>query len=581
MSCHALTFFRRDTMGKFSEIKTRNDFADFLGIPRSKLTHILYVEKPDSYYETFEIPKKSGDTRKICAPSGDLKSLQAKLANALWEHQKSIWASAGAKPNISHAFEKGKSIITNAKVHRNKRFILNIDLECFFDSFHFGRVCGYFEKNKDFLLPREVSIIIAQIACYNGRLPQGAPCSPIISNLICQVLDMHLLKIAKKYKLDYTRYADDLTFSTNNHAFLDSYESFIKEITAVILKAGFTVNEKKTRLLYRDSRQEVTGLVVNKKISINRTYIRKTKAMAHQLYTTGAFVIDGVPASIKQLDGRFSFIDQIDLYNNRLDGARHDAYHLSGRELQYRAFMFYKNFYAHEMPLIITEGQTDIHYIKAALMNLYAQYPSLIEKDDKGRFVLKIKFFQRSKRWRYFFDISSDGADAMKILYRYFTGKKGAMNYFSYFQRITCRRQLSPVIFLYDNETNRQKPLKSFLCEHDEITDQQKCELQKDFRLKLLPDSSLFLLTNPLIAGKSDCEIEDLFDPTLLETTLGGKTFSRKDEYNTDMHYGKKIFSEYVLANYRTIDFHGFIPLLNALNNIVESCKSSTERVSH
>lgn len=184
-------------MGNFSEIKTRNDFADFLRIPRNKLTHILYVKKPDSYYKTFEIPKKNGDKRKICAPSGDLKSLQVKLANALWEHQKSIWTSAGTKPNISHAFEKGKSIVTNAKVHRNKRFILNMDLECFFDSFHFGRVCGYFEKNKDFLLPREVSIIIAQIACYNGRLPQGAPSSPIISNLICQVLDMHLLKIAK------------------------------------------------------------------------------------------------------------------------------------------------------------------------------------------------------------------------------------------------------------------------------------------------------------------------------------------------------------------------------------------------
>ena len=302
-------------MGNFSEIKTRNDFADFLRIPRNKLTHILYVKKPDSYYKTFEIPKKNGDKRKICAPSGDLKSLQVKLANALWEHQKSIWTSAGTKPNISHAFEKGKSIVTNAKVHRNKRFILNMDLECFFDSFHFGRVCGYFEKNKDFLLPREVSIIIAQIACYNGRLPQGAPSSPIISNLICQVLDMHLLKIAKKYRLDYTRYADDLTFSTNNRVFLDSYEDFIKETTALILKAGFTVNKKKTRLIYRDSRQEVTGLVVNKKISVNRTYVRTTKAMAHQLYTTGEFLIDGAPANIRQLEGRFSFIGAYEIFS--------------------------------------------------------------------------------------------------------------------------------------------------------------------------------------------------------------------------------------------------------------------------
>lgn len=141
--------------------------------------------------------------------------------------------------------KKEKVLLQTRKFTEINVFILNMDLECFFDSFHFGRVCGYFEKNKDFLLPREVSIIIAQIACYNGHLPQGAPSSPIISNLICQVLDMHLLKIAKKYRLDYTRYADDLTFSTNNRVFLDSYKDFIKETTALILKAGFTVNKKK------------------------------------------------------------------------------------------------------------------------------------------------------------------------------------------------------------------------------------------------------------------------------------------------------------------------------------------------
>ena len=561
-------------MEKFSDIETRNDFADFLRIPRSKLTHILYVNKPDSYYETFEIPKKDGERRTICAPSGDLKSLQTKLANALWEHQKNLRSSTQTKPNISHAFEKEKSIITNAKIHRNKRFVLNMDLENFFDSFHFGRVKGYFEKSKDFLLPREVSIIIAQIACYNGRLPQGAPSSPIITNLICQILDLRLLKIAKKYKLDYTRYADDLTFSTNNDSFLDNQESFIREVTAVISKAGFTVNEKKTRLLYRDSRQEVTGLVVNKKINVNRTYTRKTKAMAHHLYTTGEFTIDGIPANIKQLEGRFSFIDQLDLYNNRLDDAKHDAYHLNGRELQYRAFMFYKNFYANEVPLIVTEGKTDVRYLKAALMKFYTKYPNLIERDDTGKFIFKIRFFRRSKRWKYFFGISLDGGDAMKVLYRYFTGKKGATDYFAYFQRMSGRKQKSPVVLLYDNETESKRPLKTFLSEDAGITELQREELKDTLQLKLLPDSKLFLLTNPLVSGKVECEIEDLFSTDLLGLVLGGKTFSRKDNPDKDKHYGKEIFSEYVLTNYQSIDFQGFIPLLDALNSIVESSKT-------
>lgn len=562
-------------MDKFNTIQTRNDLADFLKVPRRKLTHILYIRKPDSYYRTFEIPKKNGGTRTICAPSGDLKSLQIKLSNALWEYLKELRASQNIQPNISHAFEKEKSIVTNAKIHRNKRFVINMDLESFFDSFHFGRVQGYFEKNKDFLLPRQVAIIIAQISCYNGHLPQGAPSSPIITNLICQVLDMRLLKIAKKYKLDYTRYADDLTFSTNDRSFLIKQEQFIKEISDEISKSGFSVNEKKTRVQYKDSRQEVTGLIVNKKINVNRAYVRETKAMAHQLYTSGQFTINGESASINQLEGRFSFINQLDAYNNKIDGEKHDAYHLNGRELQYRTFMFYKNFYAHELPLIITEGKTDIRYLKAALMKFHAKYPALIQKDKNGHFVFSVKFFQRSKRWRYFFGISLDGGDVMKGLYHYFIGAKGATNYYSYLRKISNREQTSPVILLYDNETSTKRPLNAFLSEENRFTSSQKEELKKQLYLKLLPDSKLFLLTNPLVEGKQDCEIEDLFAPELLNLVIDGKTFSRNDRANKEKHYGKEIFSQYVLSNYQSIDFQGFIPLLDALDNIIKASKTS------
>ena len=123
----------------------------------------------------------------------------------------------------------------------------------------------------------------------NGKLPQGAPSSPIISNLICEILDHRLLKIAKKYKLDYTRYADDLTFSTNDKKFLGLQTEFYEEISKEIIRAGFKINEKKKRLQLRDSRQVVTGLVVNKKINVNRIYYKETRAMAHQLYITGKF----------------------------------------------------------------------------------------------------------------------------------------------------------------------------------------------------------------------------------------------------------------------------------------------------
>lgn len=564
-------------MKKFCDIQSRNELADCLSIPRSKLTHILYVKKPDSYYTTFEIPKRNGETRTICAPSGDLKILQVKLSTILWLYQKSIWEEKGIKPNVSHAFEKEKSIITNARIHRNKRFVLNLDLENFFDCFHFGRVQGYFEKNNYFKLPHDVAVILAQLTCYQGRLPQGAPSSPIITNLICQSLDTYLLRVAKKYKLDYTRYADDLTFSTNDRHFVENQEEFLAEANAAIKRAGFSINEKKTRLQFKDSRQEVTGLIVNKKLNVNHSYVHKTRAMAHRLYTTGEYLIDGVPGTLKQLEGRFSFIDQLDHYNNILDPQeiKHDAFNLNGRERQYQALIFYKYLFANDVPLIVTEGKTDIRYIKAALKSLYVRYPRLIEKDAEGNFVYKFSFFRRTKRWKYFFGISLDGADAMKILYRYHVGSNRRIPpYLNYFRQLSGHEQHNPVILLYDNESKSERPLKKFLGEDVHATADQKAELKANLHIRLITDSKLFVVTSPLVGNKEECEIEDLFSDKLLSLNLEGKTFCRKDKFDNSKYFGKEIFSQYVYENYQTIDFSKFIPLLDVIDAIIAQTES-------
>lgn len=84
-------------------------------IPRSKLTHILYVQKPDNYYTSFDIPKKRGGVRHINAPTGDLKEIQRELADALWNYQKNIWENRGITPCISHAFEKKKALLQMPK----------------------------------------------------------------------------------------------------------------------------------------------------------------------------------------------------------------------------------------------------------------------------------------------------------------------------------------------------------------------------------------------------------------------------------------------------------------------------------
>ena len=260
---------------KFNEIPSRNTLADFLSIKRKTLTYVLFEKRTENCYDEFLIPKKDGTARHICASKNQLKVIQKKLSNSIWDYQTEIWNQKGIKPNISHAFEKNKSIITNAKIHRNKRFVICYDLKDFFESIHFGRIVGFFETNNDYKLPHEVAVTIAQLACYQGYLPQGSPLSPILTNLICQILDINLLKVSKKYKLDYTRYADDLTFSTNRKDFLLVKDNFEKEVKAVIKHSGFTINDKKTRLIYKDSRQVVTGLVVNKKINVKKDYYKE------------------------------------------------------------------------------------------------------------------------------------------------------------------------------------------------------------------------------------------------------------------------------------------------------------------
>lgn len=553
-------------MGKFCDIQTRNELADFLKIPRSKLTHLLYVEGTAAHYEIFEVPKKSGGARVICAPSKTLKSIQRKLADVLYEYRETVWRERGIRPSISHGFEKDKSIITNAAAHRNKQFVLNLDLEDFFPSFHFGRVAGFFEKNRDFQMPHEAAVTIAQIACCEGKLPQGAPTSPVIANLICQVLDMRLLETVKKYKLDYTRYADDLTFSTNDQAFLNHYAAFMEEAAAKIQSAGFSVNSKKTRLRFRDSRQEVTGLIVNRKVNVSRDYYKETKAMAHRLYTKGGFEVNGVPGTMRQLEGRFSFIDQLDHYNNKLDSEIHRASTLNGRERQYQAFLFYKYFFANENPLVITEGKTDILYLKAALKALHSEYPKLVERDADG-YKFKISFLRRSKRWQYYFDVSLDGADTLRNLYWYFVQGRKMPNYLDYFRTISKSEPKNPVIFLFDHETESERPLKKFL---KDLKPGDKDRLKADLLLRLTPKGNLYLLTNPLVSGKSECEIEDMFTEETLGHKIDGKSFSLSDQFDKKSFYGKNDFSKYVFANYDKIDFSGFRGLLDKLDSIVQ-----------
>jgi hypothetical protein len=144
------------------------------------------------------------------------------LQNCIEEiNQRQKW-----KDQLAHGFKRKRSIMSNALKHQKRRYVFNIDLQDFFPTINFGRVRGFFIKDVNFMLHPKVATILAQIACYDNGLPQGAPSSPVISNLVGQILDIRLCKLASENGCTYSRYADDITFSTNKPDWSDPRVEF-------------------------------------------------------------------------------------------------------------------------------------------------------------------------------------------------------------------------------------------------------------------------------------------------------------------------------------------------------------------
>lgn len=249
----------------------------------SSYYHLSRIIYPSPKYETFSLAKKSGGVRIINAPKRKIKEIQYELLKLIEEYYKDF-----KKP--VHGFVQKRSVMTNAEQHLNKKFILNFDLEDFFSTIHFGRVKGVF-TSKPFEFSEHVAAVIAHICCKDGMLPQGAPTSPIVSNLICRQLDNELMALAAKYRATYTRYCDDITFSFTVKRFKDLPRQIVDatslpvslglELQSTILKNSFRINEKKTRLNGRSSRMEVTGITVNNQPNVKREYIHNIRGMLH------------------------------------------------------------------------------------------------------------------------------------------------------------------------------------------------------------------------------------------------------------------------------------------------------------
>ena len=371
---------------EFFKIQSRDDVAELLELSTKQLNFHLYVLSPEKKYKVFTVPKKSGGTRQISAPASPIKIIQRKLKQVL----ETVY---NPKP-ATHGFVTGRSIVSNARLHKKRRYVLNIDLENYFPTIHFGRVRGMFMGNP-YHLDDEVATILAQICCHEGVLPQGAPTSPIISNMICARLDAKLQQLAKEHQCTYSRYADDITFSTNRSRFPSALAHLSNigqveigdELSSVIQDNGFQVNLKKTRLQVRQQRQEVTGLTVNRYPNVQRRYMKQVRAM---LYAWTKFGLDSTkqryfekyanpkysdpqqyrPPFQKIVLGKIEFIGMV-------KGKTNPVYLDLLKKFSYLAPLYVKSERFSNLPFtkpyIYTEGKTDRKHIETALKHLKSQ----------------------------------------------------------------------------------------------------------------------------------------------------------------------------------------------------------------
>lgn len=227
-------------------------------------------------YETFSIKKKSGGTRTIHAPVTGLKYILYSLNVILQSVYEPHKAVTGFVPN--------KSIVDNAKPHVGKPFVYNIDLKDFFHSFDRNWIkLGFMTPPFDLKGNREsLAFLLASLCTHpltigeeiKTVLPQGSPTSPTISNILCANLDQRLNGLAKKFGATYTRYADDITFSSEGKVY---QPDFFKELERIIQGQGLNINPQKNRLQNSAYRQEVTGLIVNEKVNVRRRYIKQLR----------------------------------------------------------------------------------------------------------------------------------------------------------------------------------------------------------------------------------------------------------------------------------------------------------------
>ena len=275
--------------------------ADFLALKSAEelcllleasIEDVLAVYSPE--YSNFAVVRK-GKNRTVLSPGVKLASVLRKLLKYLdavyVSHVSEENSSANAfitatrpagpfSPSVGQSPER--NIVCNARPHVGKGLVVRIDIEDFFPSIKEAHVRTLFQ-NAPFAFPQALVSLLCQAVLYEGALPVGSPTSPVLSNFILKELDQEFRDIPY---ISYTRYADDFTFSTDHYSAV-GIQPVVNSVIRSIEKHGFRVNKRKIAVASANQRQEVTGIIVNTKLNVRRTYIREIRAILHSIETTG------------------------------------------------------------------------------------------------------------------------------------------------------------------------------------------------------------------------------------------------------------------------------------------------------
>ena len=256
-----------------NELKLPWYYSDFRGKQLSFLADTNNVQRR---CKTFRLRKKHGGYREITAPKGGLRGILNALNILLQTYDEPTpWA---------YGFVCGRSVVDNARPHVGKRYILNLDLKDFFPTITRQQVadCLTAEPFGFSSLAAKLVSGLATVRTKNNEevLAQGFATSPTLSNFICREMDKEIASIATAQGITFTRYADDLTFSSDVDILRPQGE-LVQQVKAIVERYGFRLNEEKTHLQRRGRRQEVTGLMVTEKVNVSRRYVREIRSLLY------------------------------------------------------------------------------------------------------------------------------------------------------------------------------------------------------------------------------------------------------------------------------------------------------------